>query len=95
MRNLIISSAVITKLRDKHGVEAREIEQCFDNRIGNYLEDPREEHRTDPPTLWFIAMTNRNRLLKVIFIYIDGNVHIKSAFEPNKAEIKLYDDFGR
>jgi uncharacterized DUF497 family protein len=95
MRNLLISSDVLTKLREKHQVEAREVEQCFENRIGLFLEDAREDHKTDPATLWFVAQTNSNRLLKVVFIYRDGNVHIKSAFDPNAKEIKLYDEFGR
>jgi hypothetical protein len=45
--------------------------------------------------LWFVAPTNRDRLLKVVFIFIDGNVHIKSAFEPSPEVIDLYDQLGR
>jgi hypothetical protein len=71
------------------------VEQCFENRVGNYVADDREDHRTDPPTLWFIAPTNTDRLLKVAFMFIDGAVHIKSAFEPYASEIKDYDEKGR
>lgn len=95
MRNIIISSEVLEKLAIKHNVEQREVEQCFENLIGLFLEDDREDHRTDPPTLWFIAPTNKDRLLKVVFIFIDGNVHIKSAFEPNEIEISIYERCGR
>jgi len=95
MRNIIISSEILEKLRTKHNVEPREVEQCFENLIGLFLEDDREDHRTDPPTLWFIAPTNKERLLKVVFIFIDGNAHIKSAFEPNGEEISIYERFGR
>jgi uncharacterized DUF497 family protein len=95
MPKLITSSSVVLKLKDKHDVSIREVEQCFDNKCGVYLVDDRENHRTDPPTLWFIAPTNRDRLLKVIFIVVDGNVHIKSAFVPNEAEIAIYEAHGK
>lgn len=95
MRNIIISAGVLAKLRDKHDVEKREVEQCFENHIGLFLEDTREDHQTDPPTLWFIAPTHKERLLKVIFIVMDGNFHIKSAFDPNDEERSIYDNLGR
>lgn len=95
MLNLIVSSSVLLKLGAKHQVTVREIEQCFDNKCGLFLEDCREDHKTDPATLWFIAPTNRNRQLKVVFIFIAGNVHIKSAFEPNEDELSLYADLGK
>jgi len=95
MPKLIVSSAVLVKLRDKHRVTVREIEQCFENKCGVYLEDDREDHQTDPPTLWFIAPTNRDRLLKIVFIFIDGNVHIKSAFEPIAVELAIYQQHGQ
>lgn len=95
MQNLIISAHVKDKLKTKHNVEIREVEQCFENVCGFFLEDDREEHRTDPATLWFVAPTNKERLLKVIFIFLDGNVHIKSAYEPSKAVIDLYESKGK
>jgi uncharacterized DUF497 family protein len=95
MKNLIISSDVLEKLRGKHGVSAREIEQCFENKCGLYLEDDREDNRTDPATLTFIASTNQGRLLKVAFIFIHGNVHIKTAFEPDDGDIAFYERNGK
>lgn len=95
MPKLIASSSVVIKLREKHGVTIREIEQCFENKCGLYLEDDREDHQTDPATLWFIAPTNRDRMLKVVFIFIEGNVHIKSAFEPNAVEEDIYEKHGK
>lgn len=95
MKNLIISSTVLVKLKDKHQVSRREVEQCFENKCGTYLVDDREDHQTDPPTLWFIAPTNRGRLLKVIFIYIDGNVHIKSAYDADDSAIAIYDQVAK
>lgn len=95
MQNLIVSSAIREKLKSRHQVEVREVEQCFENLCGTYLEDDREEHRTDPATLWFVAPTNRGRLLKVVFMFKDGNVHIKSAYEPTQSVIELYATNGK
>lgn len=80
---------IIEKLRDRHGVEMREIEECFLNRDGNFLLDTRAKHRTIPPTYWFIAETNKGRLLKIVFIQ-DGITWIKSAYEANTVELALY-----
>jgi len=52
----------------------------------------REEHRTNPPTHWFLAETCYGRLLKVVFVP-DTNgkdIYIKTAYEPNETEIRIY-----
>ena len=95
MKNLIVSAAVSLKLEGKHEVTVREVEQCFENRIGVFLEDTREDHQTDPPTLWFIALTNRQRPLKIVFIFSDGNIHLKTAYPPEAEAIAIYDEHGR
>ncbi|SEL13247.1 hypothetical protein SAMN05216359_105315 [Roseateles sp. YR242] len=95
MLPLIISASVLTKLRDKHHVERREVEQAFENKCGSYLIDGREDHQTDPATLWFVAPTNKGRQLKVIFIFIDGNAHLKSAYTADADAISIYDEVGK
>jgi len=85
-----ISSAIQEKLLLKHRVSLTEVVECFENREGNYLIDNREDHRTDPPTLWFIAETNQGRSLKVVFIFIQGHIHIKTAYEPNEKETGIF-----
>lgn len=95
MKNLIVSAFVLEKLRDKHNVTVREVEQCFENLCGMFVEDEREDNKTDPPTLTFVAPTNRERLLKVCFIFLDGNVHIKTAFEPDPQDIAYYEKHGK
>lgn len=95
MRAIITSPDILQKLDEKHGVTRREIEQCFENKVGIYVDDPREEHRTDPPTLWFIAPTNCNRILKIIFVFRDGNIFIKSAYEASPAVIEMYERRGK
>lgn len=87
---VIISEKIREKLASKHNVTPDEVEQCFANRSGKYLKDTREDHATDPPTLWFIAETDYGRKLKVIFVPKNGNNYLRSAFEPNSAEFGIY-----
>jgi len=94
MKNLRISGEVLKKLTDKHKVDRHEVEQCFANRMGKLLTDVRARHKSNPPTLWFLAPTNKGRVLKIV--YIQGNPHIdlRSAFEPNQAELTIYAKHG-
>lgn len=92
---LRISEAVAEKLASRHKVTQKEILQCFANRERGFLEDPREEHKTNPPTQWFVAETNSGRLLKVIFVLEKGKngpeIHIKSAYEPSAEVVRIYE----
>ena len=89
--NLTISRATRDKLKNKHCVEVKEIEQCFLNRQGCFLIDTREDHKTQPPTLWFIAETDLRRLLKVVFIcHPDNTIEIKTAYEPSTNTRSFY-----
>lgn len=90
MLNLIVSSAIRDKLLDKHCVKEGEVHECFFNRDGPYLEDDAEDHRTDPPSYWFIAETNRGRRLKVVFVAKDGNVYLKTAYNANEKSERIY-----
>ncbi|MDA9825974.1 hypothetical protein N9B92_01010 [Porticoccaceae bacterium] len=85
-----MSAKIKAKLADKHQVTAREVAECFYNRTSVTLIDNRESHRTDPPTEWFIAKTDRGRQLKIIFILVDGVIYLKSAFEADKQSIRIY-----
>ena len=55
--------------------------------------DRREEHKADPATRWFVAQTNRGRCLKVVFIPIDGQFRIRTAYEANSEELRIYNKF--
>lgn len=91
---LIISTAVRQKISKKNPpVTEEEIKQAFANREGNYLTDKREEHATNPPTLWFIAETNKGKRLKVCFIDTGTDIVIKSAYVPNDDENRIYTKF--
>ncbi len=89
---LYMSPEVEEKLRTKHNVSKSEVLECFGNKTRTYLVDDREEHKTDPATLWFIAPTDQDRELKVVCIYVKDEflIDIKSAFPPNETERKLY-----
>ena len=87
---LVIAKAIKEKLAVKHHVSDLEIGECFANRTGKFLEDTREEHRTDPATLWFISETDRGGILKVVFVPRDGSFHIKTAYSPEPEALRIY-----
>lgn len=91
---LHISDEIEKKLRDRHGVDQFDILQCFGNQIRSALLDDREEHKTDPPTQWFISETDSGRRLKIVFIQLTAlDVAIKSAYEPDENEERIYQKF--
>ena len=85
-----ISEKIREKLMHKHSVKDDEIQQCFANRTGGYLVDIREKHASNPKTQWFISETNCGRKLKIAFIQENGDVYIRTAFEPNETELRIY-----
>jgi hypothetical protein len=91
---LIVSPGIEAKLAGKvPPVTIREVEQCFENRVGGLLTDTREDHKTDPPTMWFLAETNAQRLLKVVYVQKRGFVYLKTAYDPNAEEKRIYQKF--
>jgi hypothetical protein len=93
-QNLKISSNTLEKLFYKHRVSANEVWECFLNRSKGLLEDTRLEHLTEAPTLWFIAETNKKRLLKVVFMELDNEFYeIKTTYEPNQNEVNIYEKY--
>ncbi len=90
MQNLVISPAIQGKLALKHGISRSDVEQCFLNRTRSYLIDNRLDNQTDSPTEWFISENDRGVLIKVVFIFDDGMIYLKSAFPPNSTEIRIY-----
>lgn len=88
---IYISKRVQDKLDEKHGgVSMMEIRQCFANLDGKILYDTRATHLTNPITRWFIAETDFGRELKIAYIQREGNIHIKTAYEPNDDERTAY-----
>ena len=88
---IIISPPIAEKLAQKHGgIREAEIRQAFLNRTGPILMDDREEHASDPPTLWFCAMTDTGRMLKIVYIRRDLAIFLKTAYEPGLPTVALY-----
>jgi hypothetical protein len=93
---LFISPKVREKLLVKHKVTEAQVLQCFANKTGRDLTDTRPQHRTNPPTRWFIAETDFGLRLKVCYMYDPATqvVEIKSAFPPNAEEERIYKKYG-
>ena len=90
---IIISPKTARKLKYEHKVTEAEIHECFENRSGETVIDDREQHRSIPPTEWFIAATDAGRKLKIVFIPLieDKVVALRTAYPPNKLEERLYE----
>ena len=87
---IVISQKIGLKLAQRHQVTESDIIECFSNRESAFVEDIREEHRTDPATQWFISENDRGVRLKIMFVFSDGKVFIKSAYKPTQACERLY-----
>lgn len=86
-----VAPDILKKLRIKHNVSLDEVEECFLNREKDCLIDLREDHRTNPHTQWFIAPTDKGRLLKIVWIMEEGlGITLKTAFEPSQEAIDFY-----
>jgi hypothetical protein len=92
---LVISPKIEEKLRTKHKIEPTEVVECFYNRTKGTLIDTREAHKTKPPSEWFIAKTDKERLLKVIFVLDNGEIFIKSCFDADKTSIRIYEKLAK
>jgi len=89
--SIIISPKIRDKLAAKHNVSPDDIDQCFANKNGEYIEDNRPEHQKNGlPTYWFIAENHYGRKIKVVFIEENGNIYIRTALEANPDVIRNY-----
>jgi hypothetical protein len=85
-----ISGTVIAKLQEKHSVSRAEVIECFYNKVGPSFRDTRAEHQTDPVTQWFVAETDCQRVLKVVYIEYEDFFVIRTAYEPRDGSDDLY-----
>lgn len=91
---IYVSKKIEDKLRKDHSVTEKEVRECLLNIEGKLLKDTREKNATTPPTQWFVASTNKGRVLKVCIIIRDGVIHIKTAYDANSEEIRIYNTYG-
>lgn len=93
---LKITTDVLKKLDGKHNVTQQEIVECFTSRTKEPLDDLRQQHKTNPKTVWLISETESGRKLKIVYIeHINGDIEIKSAFKPNQAETYIYNKYAK
>jgi hypothetical protein len=89
---IVITSRIRDKLALKHNVTPEDVEQCFANRNGEYIEDTRPAHKRKDGlvTYWFIAENHYGRKLKVAFVEENGNLYICTALDASPAVIRNY-----
>lgn len=92
---LNITPKVLAKIgqQDHGSLSQRDVEQCFENWNGGTCTDAREEHRTDPPTQWFVSEDNRCRKIKVVFVQVGDDIYIKSAYPATDDVVRIYRKF--
>lgn len=86
------SDKIKQKLADRN-ISRLELEQCFMNIEGGYLEDVRAEHKTNPTTKWFVAETDKGRRLKIMFVPEKDGIDIKSAYEATEEICRIYNKY--
>ena len=90
---LIATESVKEKIKFIHSVDFIEAEEAFFNFKGPMLIDDRAVHKSKPNTVWFISETFEGRLLKLVIIpYLaDELAVLRTAYEPSKEEIEIYE----
>lgn len=88
---IILSQRIKEKLADaNHRITERDISECFANRERRFVTDTREEHRTDPETLWFVAQNDYGVKIKVMFVRRDNDIYVKSAYRATEEVTAMY-----
>jgi hypothetical protein len=89
---IVISTRIRDKLALKHNVTVEDVEQCFANKNGEYIEDTRPQHQRKDglKTYWFIAENHYGRKLKVAFVEEHGNLFVCTALDASPAAISNY-----
>jgi len=93
MAPFVIPSYILTKIREKHGVELEEVKEAFFNRIDHMPRESREKHQRDYKKIWFISETDSGRLLKVVIAESDEDqLTLMSAYDPCEEDIIEYEN---
>ena len=94
---LVISPKIKDKIaREDHGsITEREVRECFMAWDHRFCFDQKEEHRTDPPTRWFVGESHIGRLLKIMYIDDGENVYLKSAYLANGDVKRIFDKYSQ
>jgi mannose-1-phosphate guanylyltransferase len=91
----IFSPKISAKISDKnHNVTEQEVREAFFNSDGNSLIDPRDQHKTNPATLWFVSETNKGRKLKVCYVFDgDHTIYVKTAYDATENIIRIFEKY--
>ena len=89
---LKISSKIEEKLKCKHNITVDEVIEAIGNAKGRPIEDTAEDHKTNPPSDWFISQTDKGRTLKIVIIFRNDDVYLKTAFDAKLSHIKLFEE---
>jgi hypothetical protein len=84
-----ISDDVLKKIAERN-IGPADIAQCFQNRELGYCDDTRAKHLTNPLTKWFVAPTDRDRALKIMFVPEKDGVDLKSAYDATDEIRRIY-----
>lgn len=91
--DLVVYPHIEEKLWVKHRVTVAEVRESFANRVGSLGTEDRPQHRWLANRYWFIALTNCDRRLKVVFAIDESESGpvIITAYEPNQEEERQYE----
>lgn len=96
MAKIILSDVIRKKLANKEPpVTESEIQQCFCNATHQPLIDTREEHKTNPPTRWFVAETDYGRKIKIMYVPTPEGLYIKSAYNATEEIRRIYNKYAK
>ncbi len=94
LERLLFAPAISEKLICKcPPVTVEEIEEAFFNWEGFWVLDDREDHKSVPPTYWFISETCDGRLLKVVIKPVPNTdvAYVRTAYDADEEEIIIYE----
>ena len=89
-----INKDILAKLAERK-ITAAEVDQCFMNRDGGFCLDTRAQHLTDPLTQWFVAKTDKDRTLKIMFVPTKDGAEVKSAYEATEEICRIYSKYAK
>ncbi len=91
---LVFAPSIVMKLLEKNPpVTVSEVEEAFFQWDGYWVLDDREDHRTIPPTYWFLSETLEGRLLKVVIKLVPNTdyAYVRTSYDAYEEEINIYE----
>ncbi len=92
MERLLFAPLIIEKIFCKFPpVTVEEVEEAFFQWDGFWVLDDREDHKSVPPTYWFISETCDGRLLKVVIKPVPNTdfAYLRTAYDADEEEEEI------